>query len=104
MYAIANPTLIAVSYPPHCSLSIVYYYLYHNFDLSNVRVTGISMGVTTAFATVLNMRPSQVRISKAAMGDAFKLSANPLAVASLSLSPSLFTPRRSFTLDFTGLR
>jgi len=42
-----------------CYYTGVYYYLYHHFDLSSVRVTGISMGVTTAFATVLNMRPAQ---------------------------------------------
>ena len=42
-----------------CYYTGVYYYLYYKFDLTKVRATGISMGVTTAFATVLKMTPQQ---------------------------------------------
>mmetsp|Transcript_17543 Transcript_17543/g.35187 ORF Transcript_17543/g.35187 Transcript_17543/m.35187 type:complete len:330 (+) Transcript_17543:203-1192(+) len=42
-----------------CYYTGVYYYLYYKFDLTKVRTTGISMGVTTAFATVLKMTPRQ---------------------------------------------
>ncbi|GMH84053.1 hypothetical protein TrST_g11221 [Triparma strigata] len=42
-----------------CYYTGVYYYLYHKFDLTNVRTSGISMGVTVSFATVMHMNPRQ---------------------------------------------
>jgi hypothetical protein len=38
----------------------VQYYLYHHFDLSKCRCTGISMGCTVAQAITLNMTPQQM--------------------------------------------
>ena len=38
----------------------VQYYLFHHFDLTSVRCTGISMGCTVAQAITLRMTPSQM--------------------------------------------
>jgi hypothetical protein len=37
----------------------VYYYLYHHFDLTNVRASGISMGTQSAYACALQLKPSE---------------------------------------------
>jgi hypothetical protein len=38
----------------------VYYYLHHHFDLTQVRASGISMGVNSAMAVALRLRPMEV--------------------------------------------
>ena len=42
----------------------VYYYLWYHFDLTNVRCTGLSMGVPSCFAVALKIKPlEKFRIS-----------------------------------------